>query len=78
MIENFDEETAPNRRIESISSARIGPARWTAHTAWAGDFGDACFADPGPGICYRGVARETLEVYAAAFSEVRGRSSKHQ
>jgi Glycosyl hydrolases family 16 len=48
MIENFDEETAPNRRIESISSARIGPARWTAHTPWAGDFGDARFADPGP------------------------------
>jgi beta-glucanase (GH16 family) len=49
MIENFDEETAPNRRIESISSVRIGPARWTAHTPWAGDFGDARFADPGPG-----------------------------
>jgi beta-glucanase (GH16 family) len=48
MIENFDEETAPNHRIESISSARIGPARWTAHTPWAGDFGDARFADPGP------------------------------
>jgi beta-glucanase (GH16 family) len=41
MIENFDEE--------SISSSRIGPARWTAHTPWNGDFGDARFADPGPG-----------------------------
>src|SRR5882762_11827271 len=49
MIENFDEETAPNRRIESISSSRIGPARWTAHTPWGGDFGDATFTDPGPG-----------------------------
>jgi hypothetical protein len=49
MIENFDEETAPNRRIESISSSRIGPARWIAHTPWSGDFGDARFADPGPG-----------------------------
>jgi hypothetical protein len=49
MIENFDEETASNRRIESISSVRIGPARWTAHTPWGGDFGDARFADPGPG-----------------------------
>src|SRR6266849_7632350 len=49
MIENFDEETAPNRRIESISSRRIGPARWTAHTPWSGDFGDARFADPDPG-----------------------------
>lgn len=49
MLENFDEETAPNRRIESISSIRIGPARWTAHTPWGGDFGDASFMDPGPG-----------------------------
>ncbi len=23
-------------------------ARWTAHTPWNGDFGDAAFADPGP------------------------------
>jgi beta-glucanase (GH16 family) len=41
MIENFDED--------SIASSRIGPARWTAHTPWNGDFGDAAFADPGPG-----------------------------
>jgi beta-glucanase (GH16 family) len=47
-MENFDEETAPNRRIETISSDRIGPARWTAHTPWNGDFGDAQFADPLP------------------------------
>jgi beta-glucanase (GH16 family) len=49
MMENFNEETAPNRRIESISSSRIGPARWTAHTPWSGDFGDAAFMDPDPG-----------------------------
>jgi len=48
MIENFDEETAPNRSIESISPHRIGPARWTAHTPWSGDFGDAAFVDPEP------------------------------
>ena len=48
LIENFDEDTAPNRRIESISPTRIGPARWTAHTPWSGDFGDAVFTDPGP------------------------------
>jgi beta-glucanase (GH16 family) len=41
MIEDFDDE--------SISSNRIGPARWTAHTPWNGDFGDARFADPGAG-----------------------------
>lgn len=40
MIENFD--------VESIAAHRIGPARWTAHTPWHGDFGDARFANPGP------------------------------
>jgi|SRR5579864_26496 len=49
LIENFDEETAPNRRIETIASVKIGPvARWTAHTPWSGDFGDARFTDPLP------------------------------
>jgi beta-glucanase (GH16 family) len=47
-IEDFNDETAPNRRIESISPTRIGPARWTAHTPWHGDFGDAVFSDPLP------------------------------
>ncbi|MGH2266609.1 hypothetical protein ACQ1Z3_16060, partial [Enterococcus faecalis] len=28
MMEEFNEDTAPNRRIESISAFRIGPARW--------------------------------------------------
>jgi beta-glucanase (GH16 family) len=32
----------------SIAPNRIGPARWTAHTPWSGDFGDAAFANPGP------------------------------
>lgn len=32
----------------SVSRDRIGPARWTAHTPWWGDFGDAAFTDPGP------------------------------
>jgi beta-glucanase (GH16 family) len=40
MIENFD--------VESFASTRIGPARWTAHTPWSGDFGEARFLDPGP------------------------------
>jgi beta-glucanase (GH16 family) len=48
-MEDFNEETAPNKRIETISSVRLGPARWTAHTPWNGDFGDARFADPLPG-----------------------------
>jgi beta-glucanase (GH16 family) len=33
---------------QSISANKIGPARWTAHTPWGGDFGDARFIDPGP------------------------------
>lgn len=40
LMEDFNEE--------SISAHRIGPARWTAHTPWSGDFGDARFMDPGP------------------------------
>lgn len=30
----------------SISSSVFGPTRWTAHTPWNGDFGDAQFLDP--------------------------------
>jgi beta-glucanase (GH16 family) len=32
----------------SVAANTIGPARWTAHTPWSGDFGDAAFIDPGP------------------------------
>jgi beta-glucanase (GH16 family) len=48
LLEEFDEETAPNRRIETITASRLGPARWTAHTPWNGDFGDAQFLNPHP------------------------------
>ena len=40
LIQDFDDL--------SIAPNRIGPARWTAHTPWNGDFGDARFSDPGP------------------------------
>lgn len=40
LIEDFNEL--------SVHRNRIGPARWTAHTPWSGDFGDARFVDPGP------------------------------
>ncbi|HKR87243.1 MAG TPA: glycoside hydrolase family 16 protein [Phenylobacterium sp.] len=30
----------------SVASRKLGPARWTAHTPWNGDFGDARFTDP--------------------------------
>jgi len=39
MIENFDEETAPNRRIESISSIESARRAGRPH-ALGGDFGD--------------------------------------
>jgi beta-glucanase (GH16 family) len=31
-----------------VSPRKLAGARWTAHTPWNGDFGDARFADPGP------------------------------
>lgn len=37
-IEDFD--------TLSVSPNRINPARWTAHTPWWGDFGDARFTNP--------------------------------
>lgn len=39
-IENFETESIASRELKSF--------RWTAHTPWNGDFGDAVFADPGP------------------------------
>ncbi len=32
----------------TVKSRVLGGARWTAHTPWNGDFGDARFTDPGP------------------------------
>jgi beta-glucanase (GH16 family) len=32
----------------SISARTLDGRRWTAHTPWNGDFGDASFSDPGP------------------------------
>ena len=32
----------------SVAPWMLDGKRWTAHTPWAGDFGDARFADPGP------------------------------
>lgn len=34
----------------SVSAWGNGHSRWIAHTPWAGDFGDAQFADPAPGF----------------------------
>jgi beta-glucanase (GH16 family) len=32
----------------SVASRTLSAARWTAHTPWNGDFGDAAFSDPTP------------------------------
>ena len=37
-------------RFKTLDISAGGPGtRWTAHTPWHGDFGDAVFDDPGPG-----------------------------
>ncbi|HUN98208.1 MAG TPA: glycoside hydrolase family 16 protein [Bradyrhizobium sp.] len=53
---------------ESISAHRIGPARWTAHTPWNGDFGDARFIDPGPNGPFK-VKDGMLSITASKDSE---------
>ena len=65
LIEDFDDL--------SIASARIGPARWTAHTPWGGDFGDARFADPGPDGPFK-VQDGILSITASKDREGRWRS----
>jgi len=40
----FDEE------FTTLDVSSHGPSRWTAHTWWNGDFGDAGFTDPGRGF----------------------------
>jgi len=40
-----------NEDFDWLDVSAAGPgSRWIAHTPWNGDFGDARFADPGPGF----------------------------
>jgi beta-glucanase (GH16 family) len=40
-----------DENFHNLSVSSKGPGtRWTAHTPWGGDFGDAQFADPQPGF----------------------------
>jgi beta-glucanase (GH16 family) len=34
--------------FNTLDATPTGPSRWTTHTWWNGDFGDASFTDPGP------------------------------
>lgn len=65
LLEDFD--------TLSVSPNRIGPARWTAHTPWWGDFGDAKFTDPGPNGPFS-VAEGVLSITAAKDNKGRWRS----
>lgn len=56
LLEEFDSD--------SIAASRIGPARWTAHTPWSGDFGDAQFIDPAPDGPFK-VAQGMLTITAS-------------
>lgn len=40
--------------FDKMDISRAGPnTKWTAHTPWGGDFGDATFKDPGPSGPFR-------------------------
>ncbi|WP_244424660.1 glycoside hydrolase family 16 protein [Methylobacterium nodulans] len=58
---------------ESISARELGATRWTAHTPWNGDFGDAMFSDPGPGGPFA-VADGILRITAKRNEDGRWRS----
>ncbi|MDX7950400.1 glycoside hydrolase family 16 protein [Lichenihabitans sp. Uapishka_5] len=51
-------------------SARGPNTRWIAHTPWNGDFGDAAFADPGPGGPFS-LTPEGLRIAAARTADGR-------
>jgi beta-glucanase (GH16 family) len=54
-----------NEEFDSLDVSAWGkpPSRWIAHTPWAGDFGDAAFADPRPGFPFT-VADGVLRIEA--------------
>ena len=56
-----------------IAPRRLEGARWTAHTPWNGDFGDARFADPGPDGPFA-VKGGRLEITARRGADGRWRS----
>lgn len=50
-----------------------GPSRWTAHTPWNGDFGDAIFTNPVPGFPFE-TGPEGLKITARKSQDGRWRS----
>jgi beta-glucanase (GH16 family) len=55
--------------FNTLDVSAHGPSRWTAHTWWNGDFGDAAFADPTPGFPFT-VANGVLTI--TAFNDGNG------
>src|SRR6516162_7288623 len=50
---------------EGLSVSPWGPnTRWIAHTPWHGDFGDAQFADPMPGVFPFTISNGVLRIEA--------------
>lgn len=60
--------------FENFDVSAWGPGtRWIAHTPWAGDFGDAAFADPEPGFPFQ-TASDMLRIEARKEPDGRWRS----
>ncbi len=50
--------------FSSLSISARGPGtRWTAHTPWNGDFGDAIFSDPASGVFHAGAGGLTITAF---------------
>lgn len=64
--DEFDELAVAPRKLEK-------GARWTAHTPWNGDFGDAIFSDPRPGWPF-GISNGILKITAHRDENGRWRS----
>lgn len=56
-----------------IAPHALGTGRWTAHTPWNGDFGDAVFTDPGPAGPFS-VANGELRITASRSASGRWQS----
>lgn len=70
---NFRKTFADEFDSLSVSARDATTARWTAHTPWHGDFGDAVFTDPEPGFPFT-VENGVLSITARRDEQGRWRS----